>query len=157
MRTKVKQWIVICVAVFLVINLIWYSNYQRYRSITKGYKKSPVNYYLAEDNYSLSISPPKYLRLQGSLSITDNRYLTVVYWPKTFLLARQKCGVVIADEKNNTTFLFYVDDKSHYQEDESIQYTNDEMKKINYLEKKNKRKLKCLDHIAKKEWAKILK
>lgn len=106
MRTKVKQWIVICVAVFLVINLIWYFNYQRYRSITKGYKKSPVNYYLAEDNYSLSISPPKYLRLQGSLSITDNRYLTVVYWPKTFLLARQKCGVVIADEKIIRHFYF---------------------------------------------------
>ena len=157
MKERVKRLLIIGAVIFLSINLIWYYNYQRYKVMAKGYSRSPINYFLAEKNYSLSVAPPRYLRLQGSLSVTDNEKLAIIYWPGMPLLTKKKIGISIVDAKSNTAYRFYVNEELQYRDDSSMRYTDVEKEKIKYLIKKNDRKIKYLDWVARKEWNLIKK
>ena len=101
---------------------------------------------------TLTIDPPSYFSFTGNYAISDNGSLSVIIWPKPFMIGAPKYGVSIYDNNNGIIYRFYVDKCYKYAYIPENTYTNEEIKCINSIMVGYKQTIKNMDSIIHKEW-----
>ena len=136
---------------FIIWNIVWVLNYSSYLKYTDGYEKQKVSMVKKIGTYNYTVKSPRYLSFTGNFAI-NNGLISCIIWPNLFISGKYEYGLRIYDNEIDHGYMFYVDEKLNYLNIPKNDFSDEELKIIDNILKKNKKELGKIRRLAIKEW-----
>lgn len=146
-----KKLIHIMISIFILLNILWMSNYMTYSNYAKSYEKIPKIYICKKDGYTLAVKKPNYLSFTGNFAVS-NKDISYIIWPGLFMNGKYEHGLTIYDRNIDHGYMFYVNSELNYIDIDNNKFSDSEVDIINALLEKNNETLDIMRRLAIEEW-----